>query len=101
MCGCKYRWEGRLEAAGNSLLMASISPLTAEMRNSFMTREKDGGEGRRLVLEHAVIHLSKLLCPHQMKDREATIGKLVDSTQGHNNHLSFILLITPSCKEMM
>lgn len=81
MCDFKCRWEGRLEAGGNSLLMVSISPLKDEIRNSFMTR--DGAKGRRLILEHAVIHLSKLLCPHQMKDREATI-----STHGHNNRLS-------------
>lgn len=68
--------------------MASISPLKAEIRNSLVTREKDGGKGRRLVLEHVVIHLSKLLSPHQMKGREATIGKQVDIQQGHNNHLS-------------
>ena len=33
-------------AGGNSLPMASISPLRTGMINKFVTRGKDGGEGR-------------------------------------------------------
>lgn len=84
--------------------MASISLFKAEMRNSLVTREKDGGEGRRLILEHAVIHLSKLLSPHQMKGRDATIAKPVDIPQVHNNRLSttfFHFTSNTKLKEMM
>lgn len=52
-----------------------------------------------MVLEHEVVPLSKLSCPHQMKDREATVSEQVYIPQykpvfGGLHRLTLLLIVS-------
>lgn len=91
-------------AGGNPLLKASISPLQAGMRNKFVTRRNDGDRGRKLISDHGVAYLSKLLCLLQKKDREATVSKQVYAPQNCEDPVATTLFHgirrKPSSKEI-